>query len=68
MLLDLVKMLDANETDYKVGCKCKTGEAAEGLARQLDNMLRDYLELRVKIEEDGVSVVIVPAAENAPEK
>lgn len=68
MLLDLVKMLDANETDYKVGCKCKTEEAANGLARQLDNMLRDYLELRVKIEEDGVSVVIVPAAENAPEK
>jgi hypothetical protein len=68
MLLDLVKMLDANETDYKVGCKCKNEEAANGLARQLDNMLRDYLELRVKIEEDGVSVVIVPAAENAPEK
>jgi hypothetical protein len=68
MLLDLTKVLDDKETDYKIGCRCKTEEAAEGLARQLDNMLRDYLELRVKIEEDKVSVVIVPAAENTPEK
>lgn len=68
MIFDLVKVLDDKETDFKIGCRCKNEEAAEGLARQLDNMLRDYLELRVKIEEDKVSVVIVPAAENTPEK
>lgn len=59
MLLDLVKVLDKDETDFEIGCKCKDVEAASGLSGQLRNMLQNYPGVEVRVKEE-VIVSIVP--------
>ena len=59
MLLDLLKVLEMGEQDYELGCRCKDEITAEGLARQLNHMIRDY-PVSVKIKEDKTTVSIVP--------
>lgn len=58
MLLDLIKMLEAGEKEFELGCKCKDETTASGLLRQLSHMIRDY-PVETKIKEDGVTVVVV---------
>jgi hypothetical protein len=59
MLLDLIRVMEADEKDYELGCRCKDETTAEGLARQLGHMIRDY-PVSVKIKEDKTTVSIVP--------
>jgi hypothetical protein len=60
MLLDLIKVLEMDEKDYELGCRCKDEATAEGLAKQLQNMLRDFPAVEVKVKEDGATVSLVP--------
>ena len=58
MMLDLVKMLDKDEKDYEICCRCKDADSVVGLIRQLSHMTKDY-PVEVKEKEDLV-VCIAP--------
>ena len=59
MVLDLVKVLDKDEKDFEVGCKCKDTEAASGLTNQLKHMLQNYPGVEVVVKDELV-VSIIP--------
>jgi len=60
MLLDLIKVLEMGEKDYELGCRCKDETTAGGLAKQLQNMLRDFPAVEVKVKEDKTTVSLIP--------
>jgi hypothetical protein len=60
MLLDLIRVMEMEEKDYELGCRCKDETTAEGLTKQLQNMLRDFPAVEVKVKEDNMTVSIVP--------
>ena len=60
MLLDLIRVLELDEKDYELGCRCKDETTAEGLAKQLGYMLRDFPVVEVKIKDDKTTVSLIP--------
>ena len=57
MLLDLIKVLEADEKDFEIGCRCKDEWAAEGLEKSLRRCLEGLpVEVVVK-EEKNVSII-----------
>lgn len=58
MMLDLVKMLEKDEKDFEVCCRCKDADSVAGLVRQLSHMTKDY-PVEVK-EKDELVVSIIP--------
>lgn len=60
MLLDLIRVMEADEKDYELGCRCKDESTAEGLAKQLGHMVKDFPAVEVKVKDDKTTVSIVP--------
>ena len=58
MLLDVVTVMEKNETEYEIGCKAKSNEIAENLKKLLSAILVDC-PVRVYIKEECI-VIITP--------
>lgn len=56
MLLDVVTVMEKNETDYEIGCKAKSYEIAESLKKLLSAILVDC-PVRVIIKEECIVIV-----------
>jgi len=64
MFFDLVAVLEKNETDYEIGCKCKDTDVAQALHKLLAATLQNC-PVSVIIKEELI-VVIVPAVTPEP--
>lgn len=65
MLLDYLRILDEDQKDFEVGCKCKSEAIAEDLKTLLWRTLADF-PVRVVLKDEVVVVLLPPVISEPP--
>lgn len=65
MLLDYLRILDEDQKDFEVGCRCKSESIAVDLKALLTQTLTGF-PVRVCLKEEVVVVLLPPAISEPP--